>query len=138
MELNVLVVLMAAVVGFAIGAFWFGPRTFYPIWWKLMGKSPDVEPGSSNMFAVFGLSALASLVQAAVLWLLLTSIDQASGPMGWFGGLAVGSLVGVGFAAATSISHRLFAGAGLRVWMLEVGQDIVSLAAMGAIIGVFI
>lgn len=138
MELSVLGVLIAAAVGFAIGGFWFGPKTFYPIWWKLMGKSPDVAPGSSNMFAVFGLSALGSLVQAVVLWLLITAIGQASGEMDWFGGLAVGSLVGVGFAAATSISHRLFAGAGLRVWLLEVGQDIVSLAAMGAIIGAFL
>ncbi len=42
--------------------------------------------------------------------------------------------MGVGFAAATVLSHKLFGGFSLKVWVLEVGQDIVSLAAMGAVI----
>jgi len=47
-------------------------------------------------------------------------------------------LLGVGFSAATSLSHKLFGGFGLKVWILEVGQDIVSLAAMGVVIGAFL
>ena len=43
--------------------------------------------------------------------------------------------MGVGFAAAASLSHHLFAGFSIRAWVLEVGQDIVCLAAMGAVLG---
>jgi len=36
------------------------------------------------------------------------------------------------------MGHKLFDGFGLKVWILEVGQDIVSLAAMGAIIAAMV
>ena len=138
MEFNSLAVLLATFVGFAIGGVWFGPKTFFPIWWKLMGKSPEENPGTESMGQVFGLTALGALVQASVLGLILPLIASANGGMDWFGGLATAALLGVGFSAATSLSHKLFGGFGLKVWILEVGQDIVSLAAMGAVIGAFL
>ena len=138
MEFNLLAVLLATFVGFAIGGVWFGPKTFFPIWWKLMGKSPEENPGTESMGQVFGLTALGALVQASVLGLVLPLIAEANGGMDWFGGLATAALLGVGFSAATALSHKLFGGFGLKVWILEVGQDIVSLAAMGAVIGAFL
>jgi anti-sigma-K factor RskA len=44
----------------------------------------------------------------------------------------------VHFLALIRIGHKLFDDKSLKVWILEVGQDIVSLAAMGAIIASFI
>ena len=138
MEFNFLAVLLAAVAGITIGSLWFGPKTFFPLWWKLMGKSPEQNPGSESMATVFGLTFLGGFVQASVLGLILPLIAAATGGMDWFSGMATAALLGVGFSAATSIGHKLFGGFGLRVWLLEVGQDIVSLAAMGAIIGAFL
>jgi Protein of unknown function (DUF1761) len=137
-EFNFLAVLLATVAGFAIGGIWFGPKTFFPVWWKLMGKSPEETPGTESMGLVFGLTALGAITQASVLGLILPLIEQAVGGLDWFGGMATAALLGVGFSAATSLSHKLFGGFGLKVWILEVGQDIVSLAAMGAIIASFI
>jgi hypothetical protein len=134
MEFNWLAIFLATLAGFVIGGVWFGPKTFFPIWWKLMGRSEDEQPGSESMFKVFGLTALGSLTQAVVLSVIISISSMALGDLDWFGGLATGALVGVGFSAATTIGHKLFAGMGLRVWLLEVGQDIVSLAAMGAIL----
>ena len=48
------------------------------------------------------------------------------------------ALVGVIFDTAAQIGRKLFGGFGLKVWILEVGQDIVSLAAMNAIIASFV
>ena len=138
MEFNFLAVAIAAFVGFAIGGIWFGPKTFFPIWWKLMGKSPEENPGSESMGQVFGLTAVAAVVQASVLGLIVPLIAQATGGLDWFGGLATGALLGLGFAAAPALSHKLFGGFGLKVWILEVGQDIISLAAMGAVIAAFL
>ena len=50
-------------------------------------------------------------------------------------GLQVGLLLGVFVAAAASLSHRLFAGHGYRVWLLEVGNDIAAVVVMGLILG---
>ena len=138
MEFNFLAVILATVAGFAIGGLWFGPRTFFPVWWKLMGKSPEEQPGSESMATVFGLTFLGAITQASVLGLILPLFADTVGGLDWFGGLATGALLGLGFSAATSLSHKLFGGFGLKVWVLEVGQDIVSLAAMGAIVAAFL
>jgi hypothetical protein len=52
-------------------------------------------------------------------------------------GALIGSLLGFGLAAASSLSHRLFAGNGFRVWIIEVGSDIVNLTLMGLVIASF-
>lgn len=134
MEINFLALALSTIAGFAIGGVWFGPKTFFPIWWKLMGKTPDQQPGNASMGVVFGTTFVASVIQAVVMSVVISLAQAAVGDLDAFGGLATGALMGVGFAAATSVSHKLFGGFGFKVWILEVGQDILSLAAMGAII----
>jgi len=134
MEINFLAVVLAAVAGIAIGSIWFGPKTFFPIWWKYLGKTSSQPAANSNMVAVFSATILAAVVQAFVLSVVISISNQALGPIGVFGGVATGALMGLGFASASSISHHLFGGFSFRAWALEVGQDIVSLSAMGAII----
>ena len=40
-SINWLAVLLATIVSFVSGFIWFGPKTFYPVWWKALGKSPN-------------------------------------------------------------------------------------------------
>jgi hypothetical protein len=134
MEINLLSLALATITGIVIGAIWFGPKTFFPIWWKFLGKSPSEQPGTSNMGVIFGTTFVAALVQALVLAVVINLAEGARGELGILGGAAVGALMGVGFAAASSVSHQLFGGFSIKAWILEVGQDIVSLAAMGAIL----
>ncbi|MEN9342762.1 MAG: hypothetical protein RIR24_349 [Actinomycetota bacterium] len=134
MEINWLAIFLAAVAGVVIGAVWFGPKTFFPVWWKLLGKNPTENPGNESMGLVFGLTFVGAFVQAIVMAVAVSLAETATGDLQWYQGLAFGALLGVGFSAATSIGHKLFGGFGLKVWILEVGQDILSLAAMGAII----
>ncbi|MBI1350297.1 MAG: DUF1761 family protein [Actinomycetales bacterium] len=135
-EINWLAVLVASFVSFLIGFAWFSPKTLFPVWWKAMGRGYDEPPTSGlPMGVVFGLTILGVLVQATVLALVIELVRMSGQEVTWAGGLAVGALMGVGFAAAASLSHHLFAGFSIRAWILEVGQDIVCLAAMGAILG---
>lgn len=127
--------LIATVVSIVSGAIWFGPKTFYPAWWKAMGKSFDEQPGSKDqMGLVFGLTFLGAAVQNAVLAFALVQMKV----VGAAAGLQAGLILGIGLAAFTSLSHRLFAGQGLRVWMIEVGNDVLNLAVAGAVIGAFL
>jgi hypothetical protein len=137
-ELNWLAILSATLVAFVAGAIWFGPKTFFPIWWKLMGKgesSPAAGSGS-NMAVVFGSTFLAAFAQATTVAIVieLASSGAAVDPIQ---GALIGSLLGFGLAAASSLSHRLFAGNGFRVWIIEVGSDIVNLTLMGLVIASF-
>ena len=63
-------VLAAGFVGTLSGGLWFGPRTFFPLWWRLMGHpaGADIKPGGNvPMGVVFGATFLAQVVQAAVM-----------------------------------------------------------------------
>lgn len=137
MEINFLAVGLAALAGIIIGAVWFGPKTFFPLWWKFLGKKPSEQPGTENMAVIFGSTFVAAAIQAIVMAVFISLAEQANGSMDTVTGFAIGSLVGVGFAATASLSHHLFGGFAIRAWVLEAGQDIVSLAAMGAIIASF-
>ena len=137
MEINFVAVGLAALVGIVIGALWFGPKTFFPLWWKFLGKKPSEQPGTENMAIIFGSTFVAAVIQAIVMAIIIGLAGQATGAMDTFTGLAIGALVGVGFAATASLSHHLFGGFAIKAWVLEAGQDIVSLAAMGAIIASF-
>lgn len=137
LELNWLAILVAFLAFFAVGAIWFGPKTFYPVWVKAMGSDPQKSPNAHGMLVVFGLTAVGALVQVIALALVIGAVSDAYGPVGALGGAHVGLLLGVGIAAASSISHRLFGGQGLRVWIIEVGGDIVSLTIAGVILGLF-
>ena len=137
MEINFLAVGLAALAGIIIGAVWFGPKTFFPLWWKFLGRNPAEQPGTDNMALIFGSTFVAAVVQSIVMSVFINLAEQATGSMDTVTGLAIGALLGVGFAASASLSHHLFGGFAIKAWVLEAGQDIVSLAAMGAIIASF-
>lgn len=134
--INLWAVLVASLASFLVGFSWFNGKTFFPLWWRAMGKEGQ-EPGDSTvpMGVTFGLTYLGGLAQALGLALVIGWAVQAGHPVGWLGGLGVGALMGVLFAAASSLGHRLFAGQGFVVWIIEVGGDIAALAVMGLIIG---
>lgn len=138
MEINFLAVGVATILGIVIGSVWFGPKTFFPIWWKFLGRKPSEQPGSSNMALIFGLTFVGAFVQALVLSIVIGLALKVLGTISWFDGMAIGALMGVGFAAASSISHQLFGGFSLKAWVLEVGQDILSLSAMGVVLALML
>jgi hypothetical protein len=135
--------LVASLAVFIAGALWFSPKGFFPVWWRAMGRG-DAAPGGDNMAVVFGLTIVGVLVQVgAVGWVLgsgaidfsflgttFTDINAGSG-------LVTGLVLGIGVAAAASLSHRLFAGHGLKVWAIEVGSDVLNFALAGLLLGAF-
>ena len=136
-ELNWLAIVVAWIVAFVAGALWFGPKTFFPLWWKLMGRKPEEAAGGSNMAVIFGSTALAALVQAITVASVIHFVALSDPSFGALSGALTGFLLGVGLAAASSLSHRLFGGHGFRVWLIEVGSDVLNLTLMGLIIGLW-
>ena len=136
-ELNWAAVAVAGVAGIIIGAVWFGPKTFFPIWWKTLGKSPEQQPGSSNMAYVFGMTFVGVFAMVFGLALVMQLAEAATGSMSWASGALFGGFVGLLIGGGASMSHRMFAGQGFKIWALEVGNDVVALAAAGAILALF-
>ena len=133
---NWLAVVVSSIAAFAVGAIWFGPKTFYPIWWKAIGRAPEDKPGGSSSMAVtFGLIGVAAFVQAVVLALIIGVLRDSGTEVGLVLGAVTGLIFGVGFSATTSLGHRLMGGQGFVVWAIEVGGDIAALVVMGGILG---
>lgn len=131
-SINWLAVALGTLAIFMIQAIWFGPKTFYPVWWKAMGKQPtkpeDQDTSVKGMIRLFGSSFAAALAQTAVLYLVIfgSGLTVVGGALAGFG-------LGV-VAAAASLPHRLFGQQGFKVWIIEVGADVLALVAAGAIL----
>lgn len=123
-------VLVAFVVNFLVGGFYFSPLVAFPAWWKAMGK--EGEPGGGDSMAlVFGLTAVAGVVASVSMAVLFSLISEGTGDISLFAGAGLGVLVGFGMVAAHSLTHRLFAGHGLKVWAIESGGDVLSYLTIG-------
>jgi hypothetical protein len=134
--INWLGVLAVFVVNFLIGFAWFNGKTFYPLWWKALGKSPSQEPGQGqSMGAVFGATVFAGLVLSTAMSVLATLILQANGGIFTLGdGISLGLLVGIGIVSAQALSHKLFGQQGWLVWLIESGGDIAAAIGMGIVL----
>ena len=139
-SINWLAVLLATLVIFFINAIWFGPKTFYPAWWAAMGKEipgpEDRDTSGKNMLRLFGGSFAAALAQAIVLTCAISVAAQDS-----HFGVITGGIFGFAFgvvAAGASLAHRLFGEQGFKVWIIEIGADVVSLVAAGLVIAALV
>ncbi len=129
-SINFVGVLVAFLANFLVGFLWFGPKTFFPIWWKAMGKTGDPGEGA-NMGIVFASTAIAAVVSATGLALIFDLINRTGIDVEPGLGFTTGLTVGIFTVAAPALSHRLFAGNGFKVWLLEIGGDVTAFAAMG-------
>jgi hypothetical protein len=132
--INWLAVLACVVVSMIVGGLWFSPRTFFPIWWKAIGKG-DQQPsegsgGGAGMAMVWVLTILSSLVQAVIMAATVNGLGSTT----LAAGAVTGFLVWLGFVAATSLTNKLFADQ-LKAWVLEAGNHLVTLVLFGAILG---
>jgi hypothetical protein len=133
--LNIVGVIVAFGFSFVSGAIWFGPKTFYPTWMKERGiASGQLNSNQNKPVLLFGGTILGVLLQTLVVGLIINSLgDDVSVSTGAVVGLALG----VGIAAFASLSHRLFGGENLKVWIIETANDAINLTVAGAIIAFF-
>ena len=89
---------------------------------------PTRETQTTPAIVLFGLTMVGLFVQLTAVALLVQVLDIP--------GALVGLLVGL-VGAASSLSHRLFAGHGLKVWAIEVTPDVIVAVIAGAILSVW-
>jgi hypothetical protein len=135
--LNLLAVLAAFAVSFISGAIWFGPKTFYPVWMKAKGNlSGQLTDEQNKPALLFGGTILGVLIQTLTLGLIINSLQKYEPNIGILDGAGIGFALGVGISMFSSLSHRLFGGENLKVWIIETANDAINLTIAGAIIAV--
>lgn len=140
--INWLAVVACVVASMVIGGVWFGPKTFFPVWWKAVGKEGEPAmgggestPGSSlGMGLVWGGVILASFIQAVFMSLMVNAMGSMSGGATLGSGALAGFFLWLGFVAPSSLTNKLFADR-LKAWVIEQGNHLITFVVMGAIIG---
>jgi hypothetical protein len=136
--LNFVGVILAFGFSFVSGAIWFGPKTFYPIWMKARGiASGELNSNQNKPVILFGGTIIGVLIQTLTLGLTINSLQHAGTDIGIADGAGIGFALGVGIAMCASLSHRLFGGENLKVWLIETLNDGLNLTVAGAIIAYF-
>ena len=136
--LNWLGILVAFLFSFVSGAIWFGPKTFYPIWMRARGiASGQLTNQQNRPVLLFGGTIAGILIQTLTLGFIIANLQRDQSDFGMFDGALIGFALGVGIAAFASLSHRLFGGESLKVWVIETANDAINLTVAGAIIAFF-
>ena len=136
-DLNFLGVFVAFLVSFISGAIWFGPKTFYPVWMRAKGNATGQLTTSQNKpVLLFGGTILGIFIQTLTLGLIINSLGK-NVDIGILEGAGIGFALGVGISMFSSLSHRLFGGETLKVWVIETANDAINLTIAGAIIAFF-
>jgi hypothetical protein len=136
--LNFIGVVVAFGFSFVSGAIWFGPKTFYPIWMKARGiASGQLNSNQNKPVILFGGTIIGVLVQTLTLALIINTLQVNNVDLGIIDGAGVGFALGVGIGMFASLSHRVFGGDSLKVWIIETANDAINLTIAGAIIAYF-
>jgi hypothetical protein len=131
-SINWLAVLACVVFSVVSGSLWFGPKTFFPVWWKAIGKSESDAPDGRPLTWI--LILLSSLVQAVFMALMVNAMGSMMGGATLVSGMTAGFLLWLGFVAPTSLVNKLFPGY-LKAWAIENGNHLINFVFFGAILG---
>jgi len=135
-SINWLAVLVCVLVSMVSGSLWYNPKTFFDIWWKGIGKTEKDDPGAGGkMPLIWGLTVLSSLVQAAFMSFMVSALGGLMGGPTPATGALTGLILWLGFVAPTYMVNKLFAGHGLKIWAIEVGNHLLNFVIFGAILG---
>lgn len=136
LSINWLAVVVCVLVSMISGTLWYNPKTFFPIWWKGIGKTEKDTPGTNNMNLTWALTLLSSFVQAVAMAFMVNAMGGLmTGGVSAISGMGTGFMLWLGFVAPTYLVNKLFAGHGLKVWAIEVGNHLVNFVLFGAILG---
>jgi hypothetical protein len=123
-----LAILVATVVSFFLGGFWYAPFVFGRIWAREVGMSEDAckeGPKFKVMVATFVLTLLSTAV---------LSFCLAPRPGVVYGGIA-GLVVGFGWVASAIGTNYLYEKKSLKLFLITGGYHVVRLLVAGVILG---
>jgi hypothetical protein len=136
--LSIVGIVVAFIFSFVSGAIWFGPKTFYPVWMRAKGNpSGQLTAEQNKPVLLFGGTIIGILIQTITLAVIINSLQAHGAELGAIQGAGIGLALGAGIGMFASLSHRLFSGDSLKVWIIETANDAINLTVAGAIIVTF-
>lgn len=127
---NLTAVLISSLAAMVVGFIWYSKAVFGSRWMKLSGVSGG-KMDQASMIKMFGLTFLGTLVIGYTLSIFMHYAGARTPLLG----AKTGLWAGLGFLIPTTLSNALFAKKSMEQYFIEVGNHVVSLVVMGAILG---
>lgn len=135
-EVNYLAVLVAAVASMILGFLWYSPILLGKPWMKEKGytqESLKKEQKSAQMWYV--VSFVLALVTAYVLFHVMTLSMNFFHYAKLQTGITTAFWMWLGFIMPTQLTATLFGGRNLKLFGIDTGYQLVSVLAMGLVLG---
>lgn len=122
-------VLVAALLRFLVGFVWYSPVAFVKPWQAVAGLTPaGMQQGMPRAIAI-------EISMSLLMAFALANIIGASGITDWFNGALAGLWLWAGFVVATHLPLWGFENRPFKLIAINLGCHLVSLLAMGALLG---
>lgn len=135
-HVNYLAVLLAGVASMVVGYLWYSPMLFAKPWMKLMGHTKEtMKAGQKEMGRMYMLSFVASLITAFILSHVLTLSLNFFKTSPLQVALTSSFWMWLGFVAPVQMTDIMFSGRKWDLFFINTGYQLVSLLAMGVVLG---
>jgi uncharacterized protein DUF1761 len=131
---NYLAVVVAAVAAWILGALWYSPALFARQWMAANNYTPETLAGmKQGMAKTYAISFVCFLVMA---WVMAVFIDRM-GILSALGGVKLGGLTWLGFAATIGLTANLYSNKPLAAFLIDAAYQLVYMIIMGIILAVW-
>jgi cation transport ATPase len=127
-------IIIATLSTMVVGSVWYTPKVFGNSWMKLIGKKPkDLQEGGAvrPILITLAVSFISAYVLAHVIFLSHDFFQNS-----WLqDALSTAFWVWLGFTAARFVTHDAFEHRPLKLTVMNISHELVTLLVMGAILG---
>lgn len=122
-QISIIEIIIGAMIGMLLGAFWYSPIGFGPSWMKSIGKTPETL--GSQIAPMLG-SVVASILTAVGVAILHSAIA----PGCVVEAIGLGAVLGLLLIFPALLSDNLFCGWGTKLLLIQSGYRVVSVILM--------
>jgi hypothetical protein len=135
-QVNYLVVVLAALSSMVVGSLWYMPSSFGKMWMKLTGVKPDRSKMSpASMAWMYGSVFVASLLTAYILAHVTFLSNQFFHDSFVYDAMMTAFWLWLGFTAVRLYVHDTFENRSWKLTVLNSAHELVTVLVMGLIIG---
>lgn len=128
---HVLPVVVSAAAVFGIGALWYSPVLFGKQWVAAHGLTDEkLQSMRSTAGRAYAVCFVCYLVMAVAMSILIGRIGITMVQ----GGVKLGALIGLGFAATLGLTAHMFSEKPLAAYLIDTSYQVVYFIVMGAIL----
>jgi len=130
-SIRILPVLLSAIAVFVLGALWYSPFLFGRAWVRAHGYTEEkIAQMRASAGRAYAVSFVCYVVMAVAMSILIGRMDVRM----IRGGVKLGALLGIGFAAPLGLTASMFSEKRLPAWLIDAGYQIAYLILMSVIL----